>query len=188
MKPLSPSMYSSPLTSVIQRCRTIRRRGVTLMELIASMAIMAILVVGALSMYSIAQSGSNSTQLLRNLNGVSASVKSLYSGQGGYGTASLNATLISAKVVPSDWSTSGTTITHQLNGTVTVTGLTNYFTVAMTSIPSDVCVKLISNSATGWSSVAVGTGAAITTFPVSPSTAVTNCSGTSNTITFTSNG
>lgn len=167
----------------------IRQRAVTLMELIASVAIMAILVVGALTLYSSAQSGSNTTQLLRDLTGVSAATKSLFAGQGAFGTASLNTTLIAAKAIPSSWTVSGTagSITHQLNGAVTVTGNTSNFRIQLDGIPQDVCVKLLSNSSTGWSAVRIGTGGTDTTsFPISPVSASTLCTGATNTIVFTS--
>lgn len=166
----------------------IRQRAVTLMELIASVAIMAILVVGALTLYSSAQSGSNTTQLLRDLTGVSAATKSLFAGQGSYGTtAALNATLIASKAIPSSWTVSGSTVTHQLNGNVTVTGNAANFTIQLDAIPQDVCVKLLSNSSTGWSSVKVGaSGTAQTSFPISPVSASTLCSGATNSVYFTS--
>lgn len=168
----------------------IRQRGVTLMELIASVAIMAILVVGALTLYGSAQSGSNTTQLLRDLTGVSAATKSLFAGQGSYGSAAaLNSTLIAAKAIPSSWTVSGSTINHQLNGVVTVAGNASgsAFTIQLDSIPQDVCVKLLSNSSTGWSSIKVGTAGTVrSTFPISPVTASGDCTGTTNSILFTS--
>lgn len=164
----------------------VRQRGVTLMELIASVAIMAILVVGALTLYGSANSGSNTTQLLRDLTGVQAATKSLFAGQGDFGTVSLNSTLITAKAVPSSWSVSGSTIKHQLNGAVTVTGATSNFTIQLDNVSSDICTKLLANSANGWASVKVGTAAAITSFPVSPVTAATSCAAATNTVTFTS--
>jgi prepilin-type N-terminal cleavage/methylation domain-containing protein len=168
----------------------IRQRAVTLMELIASVAIMAILVVGALTLYSSAQSGSNTTQLLRDLTGVSAATKSLFAGQGSYGTtAALNATLIAAKAIPSSWTVNTTTnaITHQLNGAVTVTGNAANFTIQLDAVPQDVCVKLLSNSSTGWSKVKVGAaGTEQTVFPISPVSASGLCTSATNSVYFTS--
>lgn len=163
----------------------LRQRAVTLMELIASVAIMAILVVGALTLYSSANVGSQTTQVARDLTGLLSATKSLFSGQFDYSTSQLNSTLITAKAIPSSWPVSGSTIKHQLNGSVTITGKgVNGFSVALDTIPQGVCVKLLANvSNAGWDSVVVGT-TTISTFPVSPITAATACSGTTNTITF----
>lgn len=165
-----------------------RQRAVTLMELIASVAIMAILVVGALTLYGSAQTGSNTTQLTRDLTGVMSSTKSLFAGQFNYGTAVLNTTLIAARAIPSSWTVSGGTagtITHQMNGTVTVTGKgAAGFEVALTAIPQAICVKLLANNSnTGWDSIVVGS-TTITTFPISPVTAATACAAGDNIITF----
>lgn len=164
----------------------VRQRGVTLMELIASVAIMAILVVGALTLYGSANSGSNTTQLLRDLTGVQAATKSLFAGQGDFGTVALNSTLVTAKAVPSSWSVSGSTIKHQLNGAVTVMGATGSFTIQLDSIPSDVCTKLLANSASGWSSVKIGTAGTAIPFPISPVDAATKCAAATNSVIFTS--
>lgn len=165
-----------------------RQRAVTLMELIASVAIMAILVVGALALYGSANVSSQTTQVARDLTGVLSATKSLFSGQFDYSTASLNSTLITAKAIPSSWPVSGSTIKHQLNGAVTITGKgVNGFSVALDTIPQGVCVKLLPNvSNSGWDSVVVGT-TTITTFPISPVTAAAACSGATNTITFNEN-
>jgi len=174
-------MYSTSRTQP----KWIRQKAVTLMELIASVAIMAILVVGALTLYNSAQTGSNTTQLTRDLTGIMSSTKSLFAGQFNYGTATLNTTLIAAKSVPTSWTTSSGTITHQLNGTVTITGKgTAGFEVALTTIPQAVCVKLLANNSnTGWDSVVVGT-TTISAFPISPITANNACAAGDNTITF----
>lgn len=80
-------------------------------------------------------------------------------------------------------------ITHAMNGTATVTGTGGgaQFSIAITNIPTAVCVQLLSNSTSGWTSVQVGTATAITAFPISPATAAstTNCAAAANnTITF----
>lgn len=161
-----------------------RSRGVTLMELIAAVAVMAILVVGALTLYNAASTGSNSTQMLRDVTGLQTATKSLYAGQSGYGTASLNDTLINFKAVPTSWSVNGTAITHSLNGAVEVTGDSAVFNVSLADLPKDVCIKLLSNASAGWSKYTVGS--ATGTFPVDPTSANTACSTDKNTVVMTS--
>lgn len=162
--------------------------GMTLMELITALAIIAAVVVGALSLFGSANSSQNSTQMLKDLTAIRSAVQSLYMGQGGYGTASLNQTLITANKIPSTMTVSGSTINTALGGTLTVTGNTSNFTMVITNLGADVCTSILTNSSTGWSSVKVNTSPVITTFPVSPAvaTAAAQCGGTAPfTITWT---
>jgi prepilin-type N-terminal cleavage/methylation domain-containing protein len=170
-----------------QFSRMTRQAGMTLIEIIVVLAIGALIIGGALSLYSNASSSQASNQLNSDLTAIRASVKSLYSTQGGFSTASLNSVLINAKKVPTTMSVSGPTINHTLNGTLTVTGATNNFTMAVTNIETDVCVALLS-AASGFTSIQVGANAARTTFPIPPATASTDCAALpAQTITFTAN-
>jgi len=167
--------------------RATRQAGFSLIEIIVVLAIGALIVAGALSLYSSASSSQSSSQLYSDLSAIRASVKTLYSTQGGYGTASLNSILINAKKVPTTMSVSGTTINHALNGTVTVTGATGNFTMTVTEIPTDVCIGLLS-AASVFTSIQVGTNSARTSFPISPTNASSDCSAaTIQTIIFTAN-
>ena len=165
-----------------------KQAGVTLMEVIAGLLIIGLVVAGALSLFGSASSSQKGNQTLTEITAVRSAVAGLYAGQGGYGVGSLNSVLITAKKIPDSMSVSGTTITHSLNGTLTVTGATTQFTAAITNIPTDVCVQLLANSNSGWVSIKVGAAAAITAFPIAPATAAsaTNCAASNaNTITFT---
>lgn len=176
--------------SFMSRLRA-RNKGVTLMELIAAIAVVAILVVGALTLYGAANNGTNSTQMQRDLTGVQASVKSLYAGQAGYGTSgdSLVGTLKQFGGLPSDWSVSGSgtslAVNHQLNGAVTITSGGTNFAVELASIPPEVCTKIASNAAAGWATVKIGSGSAMPV-PVSTAAASAACGDTAQTMTFTS--
>lgn len=155
----------------------IRQSGMTLMEVIASLAVMAVVVVGALSLYNSADSSQKSTQLSQDLTAVRAAVKQLWSGQGSYGTVNINNTLVTAKRVPTtmsvDTSTTPNTISHPLNGTVNIVGATTSFTVTATAIPSDVCTSMMTGGH-GWFSIKAGAAAARTP-PVAPGTASADC-------------
>lgn len=166
-----------------------KQAGLTLIESMAALAIFAVVVGGALALFGGASSSQISTQMTSDLSAIRSAVKSLYFGQGGYGTANLNAVLVNGKKVPTTMSvTAGTppTITHGLNGTVTATGASTNFTITVTAVPTDVCLNLLSGT-NGWNSVTVGSGTAITAFPITPDTASTQCSATAtNTIIFQS--
>jgi prepilin-type N-terminal cleavage/methylation domain-containing protein len=154
-----------------------RQRGLTLIEVLVSLAIFAVVVGGAIALFGSASSSQSTTQMTSDLNAIRSSTKSLYFGQGGYGSTSLTEVLINSKKVPATMSISGTApsrvITHPLNGTVAVTGSSSSFTVTATSMPTAVCIGLA--TMTGWDSVKVGTATARTP-PVSPAQASTDCS------------
>jgi len=168
-----------------------KQAGVTLIELIVGLVIIALIVSGALALFGTAQSSQTSTQMVQDLTSLRSTTKALFLGQGNYGTAttSLNNILVTAKRVPStmmiDTTTTPNTITHSLNGTVNVdVAATNtQFTITLTNIPADVCVPLLSG-ARDWFSVKAGTATAVTTFPVSPAAAATDCA-TGTTLVFT---
>jgi prepilin-type N-terminal cleavage/methylation domain-containing protein len=151
--------------------------GLTLIETLVALAIFALVVSGALALFGSASSSQTTTQLKSDLSAIRAATKSLYFGQGGYGSASLVEVLINGNKVPTTMSISGTAparvINNSQSGTVTVTGATSQFTVAVTNISTDVCVGLV--AATGWSSVQIGAATALTSFPIAPTTASTQC-------------
>lgn len=157
-----------------------KQAGASLMEAISYLAIASVVIVGAVSLLGNANSANSSNELLRDLHAVRSATQSFFQGQGTYGTASLNSTLITAKKIPATLSVSGSTISTSVGGTLVVTGNTSNFTMALSNLPADVCSSLIANSSTGWAQVQVGSSPAITTFPVSPTTATAaaNCGGT----------
>ncbi len=176
----TPFNFSEGRHTVKADIRNFRRAaGMTLIEIIAALAIIAVVVVGALKLFQSASSSNNATQMLEDLTALRSATQQLYLGQGGYGTVSLNAVLNTANKIPSDLTYSGGTISTPLGGTLTVTGASSFFTIALTNVPADVCTDLLTNAANGWQSVKVGSST-ITTFPISPAiaTASANCGGT----------
>lgn len=162
--------------------------GVTLMEMIAALAIIAIIIIGSLALYNAATSSQSSTQLVQDMTSVRAAVRQLWLGQGQYGVAggtNLNATLIASNKLPNTLRVNGAVLTHVLNGTLTVTGFPAQFTIAVTNISADVCLTLLTNT-TGWTQIQVGAGAPIVALPIAPAVAAGACGGVTNTITFTS--
>lgn len=148
--------------------------GMTLIEMSVALVISGLVIGGALALYNNASSTQYSNQLSSDLAAISSATKALYFGQGGYGNASLNSVLISAKKVPDTMVISGATITHQLNGSVSITGNAAEFAMTVTNIPTDVCVGIVT-MAKGYRRIQVGSNAALTTFPISPSVASTQC-------------
>lgn len=169
-----------------------KQAGLTLIELVSSLVIFGLVISGALALFGSASSSQKGNQMLSDVTALRSAVKGLYAGQGGYSTANLNSVLKTAKKIPSTMTADASSppvITHSMNGSVTVTGTGGgtTFSIALTNIPTDVCVHLLSNSSSGWASIQVGTATPITLFPVSPATAAsaTNCAASDyNTITF----
>ncbi len=164
-----------------------KQSGMTLMEVLASLGILALVVIGALALYSQASTSQKSTELQSNLQAFRQGIQQMY--KGSYGSASLNGALVTAKKVPSTWSGSGTSINHQIDsGAVIATGATSSFRVSLGSIPVEVCVDLLTGAGTSWSSIRAGTadntGGTLRTTPVSAADATTDCTATNNVITF----
>ena len=163
--------------------------GVTLLELIAALAIISVIIIGALALYTSAQTSQASTQMVQDTTSIRSAVKVLYQGQGTFGTVVLNDQLVAAKRVPTtikmDTSTTPDTLTHGLNGTIVVTGAGATFTVALSNIPPEVCIPLLTTSQ-GWLTYAIDSAAAAS-FPVTPATAVTACTSSNVTVTLTGN-
>jgi len=156
------------------RLNHIKQRGLTLIEVMVALAIGGLVIAGALALYNAASSSQVANQLNSGISALRASTKSLYATTGGYGTGPLNSVLINANKVPSTLYYSGSTITHQLNGNVTITGANTTFTITVTNLPTDVCVSL-ATAATGYTQVVVGS-TTLSTFPITPAAASSACS------------
>ncbi|MBF4990972.1 type 4 pilus major pilin [Methylophilus sp. QUAN] len=174
---------------MIKNIKSKYQAGVTLLELIISLTIMAVIIVGALKLNNSASSTNNSTQLTTDIASIRAAVKNMWSGQQSYGTSgtNLNTILVTAKRIPTsitvDTSATPNVLTHQLNGTIVVASTGTSFNVTVTNIPVDVCIPLVTG-AQGWTSVQAGSAAARTTFPIPTATAAADCD-TGTTLVFT---
>ncbi|ACT52141.1 type 4 pilus major pilin [Methylovorus glucosotrophus] len=151
--------------------------GVTLMELIIGLAIIGVIIAGVTALFGSADSQQKSNQIQVDLTAIRTAVKQLYFGQGGYGTANMNDTLVTAKKIPTtlsvDTSTSPDTISHAMNGTINIVGATTAYNVTVTNIPSDVCTNIMA-AGTGWTTIKAGSAAA-RTLPITPVTAAADC-------------
>lgn len=178
--------------------RDIRKQaGMTLMEIIAALAIIAAVVVGALALFNSAQSSNQSVSMLKDIIAIRAAVQQLYTGQGGYGAGTLiNPILINARKVPSDMVPNlpaAGNITTQLQGLliVTSTALGTAFTISIANVPPDVCTQLLTNASSGWATAPMvtvaGTAIAPATYPIAPGVAATACAagGTNKIIVWT---
>lgn len=145
-----------------------RQRAVTIMELVAGIAITTILTVGAMTLYDIASMNSQSSQMIRNVVAVQSTTRSVWTGKSGYGTNPINPVLIKLNSVPSDWKVSGVNIIHQFNGEVDVHGSSSIFTMTLEKLPPTVCAKVLGSLTSNWASAKVGSSPEITNLPVAP--------------------
>lgn len=167
------------------------QRGMTLIEVMVSLAIFALVVGGALALFGSASATQTTTQMKSDLSALRVGTKGMFFGQGGYGTAALTETLINANKIPSTMPVTGTVgsrvINTSQNGTVVVTGATSQYTITVTNVSTDVCAGLTTGT-NGWTAVKIGAATARTTFPISPVDAASECAATDPiTIIFTSN-
>jgi hypothetical protein len=176
---------STSLRSAVMRCRSPRaQRGASLLEAVAYLGIAAIVVIGAVALLNGAFNSAGTNELTEQVNAIQTGVKKLYMGQaGGYGSVN-NAVLASAGVFPSTVPLTGGTATNTWGGNVTVSGDLNSFSIAYTNVPSAVCVNALTTGGS-WISVTAGS-TTITTFPVDPAAAQTDCGTGNTTITWTS--
>lgn len=184
MKPLAnPSAYRHEPAF----CRRHRKeRGASLLESIAYLGVAAIVIVGAIALLGSAFSSANTNRLAEELNAIQTGTKKLYMGQvNNYGSASLNANLIAARVFPSTLPTgANNTVSNTWGGNVTVMGAGQTFTVEYTNVPRDVCINTLTAGG-NWRTVAIGQNAAIR-YPVAPDAATGACADNA-TVTWTSN-
>ena len=166
------------------------QKGISLIEVMVSLSIFALVVGGALSIFSGASASQTTTQMKSDISAIRSSVKGILYSQGNYGTSNIGLILIDSQKMPSSMTTTGTgssrLINHTQGGTVTVTGATTQYTLAITHITNDVCIGMVVGSSTNLVSVQINTGTAITSFPVTPDTAAAQCNAdAANAITYT---
>lgn len=167
-----------------------KQAGMTLLEVTASLSIGAIIIMGALALYSGGSASASSNQLVQEMSSLRSAVVGLYMGQGNYGTASINGSIVSGNKVPGQWTGSGTTITNEFGGAVVVTGATTAFNVTSGAIPKSVCVGALAAASQGWNFVGAGaTAAAALTAatnaaPITPATAATLCASATQFVAF----
>lgn len=141
-----------------------RQSGMTLMEIIAALAIIAAVVVGALSLFSSAQSSNSAVTMLKDVIAVRSAVQQLYAGQGGYpnpGNGNINVLLNQSKKAPSDliWQQNESRYRTSWNGRLYVQAQRNNdpkFQIILTDVPPDVCAQLTASAANGWYDAVIG--------------------------------
>ena len=179
------------------------QRGMSLIELVAGLAIAAAVIVGVLSFFQSTSGTQKAMQMSTDMNALRAGMSNLHRGRYDPINTNLNEVLASAGQVPTtinvDDSASPYVFTHTLNGNVTVTtgADPSWYYITYDTLPKDACISLLTSSGS-WPRVKVdaaaptGPGEALSATvlqgPASGAAATTACaSADSNTIHFVSN-
>jgi Tfp pilus assembly protein PilV len=166
---------------------TKKQLGISVLEVVISLAVIGLIVAGAVGLGSGAFSSQSTVGMTQEVTSIRNNVKGLYSKSTSYGTASLNSQLIDTKAFP-DYlkiDTTTSTVTNSFNGTISVTGASSNFTIAYTLVPKDICVKHIAQAGSGGLQSVSVNGATALTVPVTPAQAQTACDTATNSITWT---
>lgn len=158
------------------RLRGLRRQlGLSLLEIIAALAIIAIVIIGALALVGQADTSAKSSELLKGISGLQANVKSLYNGQQGYKYGNITELVIAAKAAPSNW-VRGNQLQHGYGGAVTVDAFDTYFTMTLRHVAREACIRVISEQAgTNWAAITVNGGSPINARSMTVADAVNMC-------------
>ncbi len=140
-----------------------RDAGVTLMEMIAALAIISIIVVGALALYESARSSEEATQLISDAMAVQTAVRNVYMGQQNYGDDSdaLQMLMWRSKKLPTTIkgkidSSGKVSLTHHLGGKLALSAMHERFVIIFSGVPSDVCIPVLSMTGSDWEEVTIG--------------------------------
>ena len=166
--------------------RISQQRGASLLESIAFLGIAAVVILGAVSLLLGSFSGANTNRSHQEVSSIRTGVKKLFMGQSAsYGTSSLNATLVAAKVFPTTLAVdSSGNVLNAWNGAVSVDGATANFTISYAAVPKDVCINLATVNG-DWLALEINN--ASLTLPVAPASAEAACNASANTLVWTAN-
>ena len=161
-------------------------RGATLIEAVLFTVIALGLVSGGVVLYEQASKSSRSNETVRMLTSLQSQVRALFQSQSNFGTANMAAVLIAANAVPTsfqkdtDSDGDNDAIVSPFGSTVTVTGATANFTVAVEDVPVDICSRVAAfdaagNGTAGTGIVSVSDGTATDSDGLTSSEAATFC-------------
>lgn len=163
------------------------QKGFTALELIVVLIVGLGIIALAASKMDMMFGGSNLSEETGNVNTLLSNTKSLKTSSG-YGTSGTNLVpaLISSQGVPKNMVVSGGVIYNVWSGAVSIASTGTGFTISYASVPQDACIKMATKTNRGgtFATVKVGAAAAVTG-EYTTAQATTDCSGATNTITWT---
>jgi len=165
---------------------TTKQRGATMLEIMAWLAIAALIVGGAIAMIASGWSSSKEAKEGEHVTSLISNTKKLQS-VNGYGPAGTNLVpaLIATNGVPGDMTVSGNTLINRYGGTATVVSTGLGYTVTTPSLPTNACISVSKSvSSAGGVTTKINSGTASAN-PVDTATATAACTSATNTLAFT---
>ena len=130
----------SPMTTL----RAAKKRGLTLIEVLLVLGLMALAIVAAVLYFNSTSNTQRTNDALTQIQTYSTGIKGLSSGQSNYGAnANLAPVAISGGIAPRN-AVNGTALVNPWGGATTLTGLGNTFRISMAGVPQESCVRLVS--------------------------------------------
>ena len=180
--------FTQPASAALSRRPGKRaQRGATLLEAIAFLGIAALVLVGAVALFSNAFQGARSNQLTEEVTAIENGVRKVYATGAGLQTnlAGGVSGLASAGVIPATLTVSpdGAAVTDEWGGPVTVTWDTTHTAAEITfeNVPESVCIAAVTAGG-DWSGISTANTTTFAAPPLPAATATTACKGTANTI------
>ena len=179
-----------------------KQEGLTLIELVAGLAIVAAVIVGALALFQNVNTTQKSGQIVTDTTALRTTIRHLYNSTGRYEpvNANINNVLARSGKLPTNIraETSGatTSLSHSFNNQINAIAMGTWFYVQYDGIPQDACLNVLTGSAS-WSRITVNmpptgpmqplSGSVLQT-PINATGALNACSSDeNNTIYFVSN-
>ena len=171
--------------------RVIRREGgFSLFGVLLGLGLAAVVIVGSVGLYNKSREATNRSETLSLVTQLRANVESVFLNYPSYGTGSLIPALEARDLIPDKARKSATEIVHPYGGTVTITGVTDNFTMAFATLDLGACVSLgdaYAGRSTGRAGlIALNIDGNVMALPATGATVVAACDNDSvNTVTFT---
>lgn len=156
----------------------IKQYGISLIEVLASIAIIALIIAGAVSLFSSAESAQRANNMLVDLTQVRTVIKKMYANRTDYTSGDITTALQNSGMLPTRMTRDGNnnSIIYEITGgTVTVKGTGATFTVTFTQVPASACNTVIGAlQANTWSNVKMGANP-VRAIPVDPAAVAAEC-------------
>lgn len=165
--------------------RTKTLRGLTLMEALLFLGLMAVVIVGAFALYSNATGASDMNEARTQLQTYIGGVKSFYSAQNDFSSVN-TAFVVNAGIAPTA-AVDGNALINPWGGNTVIEGSTRDFRVTFQGVPSNACTGLLSTGLIEQGTVIqMGVGNTLYSNTIDPATALSLCSTESNNVVFVS--
>lgn len=124
-------------------------KGATLIEAALFTVLALGTIIGGIVFFQQASISAKTNEMVRTMASLQTQVRALFQTQATFGTTGINSLLIASNAAPSnileDSDNDGTmdALVHGFGGSITVTGATRQFTIAMADVPIGVCTRII---------------------------------------------